>query len=223
MGPSKCSRCKKAYYCCSQHQRLHWQYHKLACSVEGQSAPAKVKDQPIPEILFPEYEIDMNSEEIENMRSNSKKNIDEEQELKKLKELTASGKAGDFQNISESELEKYTSSCEKVYDKYFRKFRKECDKEPLQIIRYKRSGQVLWISDPEITVKEQLTNVPKCQQCGEERLFEFQIMPQMLNYLKDSNVDWGVIAVYTCPKSCPLPKEKGYVAEFCIKQDIVNN
>lgn len=95
--------------------------------------------------------------------------------------------------------------------------------DPLQIIRYKRNGQVLWIADTEYTIKEQSCNIPKCELCGGERQFEFQIMPQMLNYLKDANVDWGVIAVYTCSKSCPLPNDKGYVEEFCIKQDIVNN
>ncbi|XP_037806676.1 programmed cell death protein 2 [Lucilia sericata] len=224
VGPLKCGRCKKANYCGAPHQRLHWKIHKLTCTTED-SVSAKAQHQPIPEILFPEWEIDINTDEDVNNDTTKdlKSDIDEEQELKKLEQLTASGKAGEFQNLPESELEKYTKGSEEIDDKYFRKFRKECDKDPMQIIRYKRNGQVLWIADTETTIKEQLYNIPKCGLCGAERVFEFQIMPQMLNYLKDSNVDWGVIAVYTCPKSCPLPKDKGYVEEFCLKQDIVNS
>ena len=27
-----CSACKKAYYCCVEHQKEHWKQHKLECS-----------------------------------------------------------------------------------------------------------------------------------------------------------------------------------------------
>ncbi|KAJ2442223.1 Programmed cell death protein 2 [Coemansia sp. RSA 2440] len=51
------------------------------------------------------------------------------------------------------------------------------------------------------------TNVPACEACGTDRQFEFQIMPQMLNYLNlDStdphSIDWGTLLVFTCPVSC---------------------
>lgn len=222
LGPLKCGRCKKANYCGAPHQRLHWKYHKLTCSTD-ENAEVKATNEYIPEILFPEFEIDINclADEESRRLDNAAKN--EEQEMQKLQDMMAKGKAGVFQDLPESELEKYTQSSEQIDDKYFKKFRKECNKEPLQIIRYKRNGQVLWIADTEKTVKDQLINIPKCELCGEERQFEFQIMPQMLNYLQDSNLDWGVIAVYTCPKSCALPADKGYVEEFCIKQDIINN
>ncbi|KAG4071034.1 hypothetical protein HA402_001471 [Bradysia odoriphaga] len=45
-----------------------------------------------------------------------------------------------------------------------------------------------------------------------------QIMPQMLNHLKDIGLDWGVMNVYTCEKSC---SSSGYIREFVYKQDIV--
>jgi hypothetical protein len=32
----KCGRCKAAYYCCANHQRLHWPEHKLACAKTGE-------------------------------------------------------------------------------------------------------------------------------------------------------------------------------------------
>lgn len=41
----------------------------------------------------------------------------------------------------------------------------------------------------------------------------------MLNNLKDITLDWGVIAVYTCERSCST---SGYIREFVHKQDIVH-
>lgn len=44
-------------------------------------------------------------------------------------------------------------------------------------------------------------------------------MPQMLNSLKNYDLDWGVILVYTCKNDCDVNSK--YVKEFCFKQDIV--
>lgn len=51
-------------------------------------------------------------------------------------------------------------------------------------------------------------------------IFYFQIMPQLLNSLKNDNLDWGIINVYTCEKSCDTKSK--YVKEFIFKQDILN-
>lgn len=221
LGPLTCGRCKMVNYCGQYHQRLHWKYHKQCCSTD-RSSKSNIKEEPIGEVLFPEWEIDMNTDDENDQEdSHNKSEVDEELELRKLEKLQASGKAGEFQNLPESELEKYTKGSEEIDDKHFRKFRKECDKASKQIIRYKRNGEPLWIANIEGTTKEQLSNIPKCELCGEQRVFEFQIMPQMLNYLEDRNIDWGVIAIYTCLKSCCLPLNKGYAKEFCIKQDII--
>lgn len=46
-------------------------------------------------------------------------------------------------------------------------------------------------------------------------------MPQLLNSLKNENIDWGTLAVYTCEQSCD-PADCGYAREFVYKQDVVN-
>lgn len=47
-------------------------------------------------------------------------------------------------------------------------------------------------------------------------------MPQLLSYLKADrlgrSVDWGVLAVFTCAKSCG--RGTGYTEEFVWKQDV---
>ncbi|EDS36241.1 pcdc2/rp-8 [Culex quinquefasciatus] len=84
-----------------------------------------------------------------------------------------------------------------------------------QILRYDRKGDPLWLSP---VVPE---SIPACDQCGGPRKFEFQIMPQLLNSLKNENIDWGTLAIYTCEQSCD-PADRGYVREFVYKQDVVN-
>jgi len=87
----------------------------------------------------------------------------------------------------------------------------------------RQQQQPLWIS-PKNQID--LENVPKCKYCGGQREFEFQIMPQLLNYLnidhfeKDS-LDWGIIACYTCSGSCG-DGSKAYFEEFAHCQNIID-
>ncbi len=45
------------------------------------------------------------------------------------------------------------------------------------------SGDVLWVSDDAVP---QAADIPNCAKCGAARQFEFQVLPQLLNYLKVS-------------------------------------
>lgn len=61
----------------------------------------------------------------------------------------------------------------------------------------------LWVSSDK---QPKPTDIPACA-CGAPREFEFQIMPQLLFFLKvDSKakdaLDWGTLVVYTCKESC---------------------
>jgi pre-rRNA-processing protein TSR4 len=67
--------------------------------------------------------------------------------------------------------------------------------------------------------------IPMCERCGSERTFEFQIMPQLLNYLKlneldPDSLDFGTLIVYTCSKSCKIPAEMAFgQEEYLWRQD----
>lgn len=105
-----------------------------------------------------------------------------------------------------------------------------------QVLRYDRGGDPLWVSD-RYTLKAD--KVPNCDLCNSRRIFEFQvndcqsmtsrkyftnvgpftqIMPQMLNSIKEAAFDWGIINIYTCENNCNIGT--GYVKEYCFKQDI---
>ena len=118
-------------------------------------------------------------------------------------------------------------------DKHFLRFQKRIAAEPNQVLRYARvdgrdrgaAPSPLFASDLGQIQPETIEN---CSLCGQKREFEFQILPQMLNYLgvddtqKDA-LDWGSLFVYTCPKSCPIDDANGsaYVVEQVFKQDFV--
>lgn len=86
-----------------------------------------------------------------------------------------------------------------------------------QVLRFDRKGTPLWITDQN---RLDAADVPNCERCGSKRVFEFQIMPQLLNHLKQPDLDWGIIAVHTCESSCAT--DVAYTPEFVYKQDIVD-
>lgn len=209
-GPLSCGRCKKAKYCCQAHQKLDWKHHKVSCKLEG-SDPM---ESPLSNVLLPEFELVMEPEPSESV--NKGKETEEEANARRLKEfetLQEEGKAGDFKDLPEAELAQYAQTADDVDDKTFSKFKKRIQRSPEQVLRYHRNAEPLWITEwSEI-------EVPSCENCGFERTFEFQIMPQLLNNLKDDRLDWGVLAVYTCKNDCSV-LGGGYCKEFLIKQDI---
>lgn len=105
-------------------------------------------------------------------------------------------------------------------DHIFQKFKSKIALEPEQILRYGRGIKPIWISGENIPQEK---DIPDCP-CGAKRIFEFQVMPQLLNHLKADrlgrSIDWGVLAVFTCAESCSLGS--GYTEEFVWKQDVTD-
>lgn len=197
-GEKHCSKCKEAVYCCREHQVLDWKEgHKQACC-SGSNDYSNSK------CLFPEFIIAMEFEQKQ------EKVVNEEEEMETFKTLEAEGKTGSLKEVSEEELEKHVDF--KV-DKVFSHFKKQISTYPEQIIRYERGGKPLLIAK-EPTPE----SIPPCEHCGSARQFEFQIMPQTLVVLKEADVDWGVLLVYTCKNSCT--NSSGYKREFVFKQDV---
>lgn len=116
--------------------------------------------------------------------------------------------------ITEADLKDFE---ETKQDKRFEKFKKTIELYEEQILRYERHGKPVWISDYQVFDS---SKVPNCV-CSGRRTFEFQIMPQMLNYLGNYDLDWGVITVYTCENDCDIDGK--YVHEYPIKQDIMHS
>ncbi|KFQ62059.1 Programmed cell death protein 2, partial [Pelecanus crispus] len=176
------------------------------------------------EFLFPEYEILIAPEEPESPADSSidpddeQGAVDTSEDLEEQKELGATGSAGEaFQALDEETLEAMAKH-ETEEDKIFQMFQEQIAAEPEQIIRYCRGGEgPIWVSGDNIPEEK---DIPNCL-CGAKRIFEFQIMPQLLNHLQvDSlgeSIDWGTLVVYTCADNCGEGNK--YLEEVIWKQD----
>ena len=159
-------------------------------------------------LLMPLYKIDMGGDDDKEIDDN----VDEEKELEELRKVQDNIGQG---NLAAGELEEFANRKEE--DKNFKRFQKVVQAAPEQIIRHQRGAVPLWVTTDNVP-----TEIPPCQYCGSSRIFEFQIMPQLLSFLNlDSvgqSVDWGTLAVYTCEKSCD--QDEAYKHEFMWKQVI---
>ena len=97
-------------------------------------------------------------------------------------------------------------------DKQFLKFQKRIELAPTQILRYNWIDKDTECEGPLFVAEVEEFEVPDCE-CGAPRKFEFQIMPQLLNYIGD-RVDWGTILIYTCSVECSMGNG-GYAKEYC--------
>ncbi|KAM4695285.1 programmed cell death protein 2 [Discoglossus pictus] len=212
LGPKTCSGCHKVNYCSKAHQVMDWKVqHKKVCKEHSDVSGAIVPDYGF---LFPEYEIVTEPEESDSGCRDEDIEPDEDVEA-----VTTSGIETyvDGLSLDESELEAMAKH-ETKDDLVFNNFKKRIALEPEQVLRYCRGGEPLWISHQNVPLEK---DIPNCQ-CGAKRIFEFQIMPQLLNHLKvDSlgeSIDWGVLAVFTCADNCNA--EKQYAPEFLWKQEV---
>uniref|UniRef100_A0A4X2LVJ4 Programmed cell death protein 2 n=1 Tax=Vombatus ursinus TaxID=29139 RepID=A0A4X2LVJ4_VOMUR len=199
LGPKVCSKCHKAHYCSKDHQTLDWKLgHKQSCTTSDNLNSA-IPDH---EFLFPEYEVVIETEDD---------CIPEGLEKCENSELI-----GNMDEALEAELDSIAKH-ESKEDKIFQKFKTHIALEPDQILRYGRGIDPIWISGENIPQEQDIPNCP----CGARRIFEFQVMPQLLNYLKADrlgrSIDWGTLAVFTCVENCNLGTK--YKEEFIWKQD----
>lgn len=206
-----CGKCKNISYCGQYHQQIDWKIHKKFCGQDSFSKTSRIESS----YLFPEYEIVIEMEDDETNTNKNKIESDKEAATRRLREyedMIKGGKIVHNNDITEDDLKEFDESKE---DKAFGNFKKAIEKYPSQVIRYNRGLEPLWISSIGILNK---SDIPNCSNCNGQRSFEFQIMPQMLNDLKNYNLDWGIIAIYTCEKDCNTNEK--YIHEFCYKQDV---
>lgn len=63
-------------------------------------------------------------------------------------------------------------------------------------------------------------SIPNCENCGAARIFEFQINNTLLSFYPQlSELNWGVLCVFSCKNSCFSKKGNGFLEEFVFIQE----
>ncbi|KAL8530383.1 hypothetical protein ACS0TY_007426 [Phlomoides rotata] len=186
-GDKICSSCKRTRYCSGKHQEAHWRFGKSShkdlcrqletCGTESEFAASNS--------LWPVYEI-TNEDECD---------LDEEMsnDNQPSSSLITRRLTDDTYNEGPADKRSWAS------------FEERISRSPDQVLRYSSSAQAkpLW---PVFSGRPSKVDIPKCQNCGGTRAFEFQILPQLLYFFNVKNdqdsLDWATIAVYTCEASC---------------------
>ncbi|CEG35926.1 programmed cell death protein 2 [Plasmopara halstedii] len=219
-----CSACHVAQYCSKEHQKDHWTVggHNRTCSqcLETQSYTEcdEAREKMITQgskWVFPEHylEIDHEPDTSEVMNEYEAKLLADFEQTKDVEEDKMD------MNVTQRELNEalgHSTDHDPQYVRFLTRIALSKD----QVLRYSRwNDAVLWVHSKGMVNG----NVPPCEMCGSERKFEFQILPQLLNYLNVDNesslgaitsrsCEWGTLVVYSCTQSCSV--ENACVQEF---------
>mmetsp|Transcript_29668 Transcript_29668/g.114230 ORF Transcript_29668/g.114230 Transcript_29668/m.114230 type:complete len:358 (-) Transcript_29668:1939-3012(-) len=189
----RCAKCSQAWYCSKACQTFDWRIgHKRYCgSLEnGRGEEGRTRWRFEESLLVMEDEVAADDA---------------------VQEGTAPpASIGTLQDAAEDELPEDSF---KTADADLLEFQARVAREPEQVVRFCREGRVLWpFSEGKLS-----KSPPACESCGGVRTLEFQVMPQLLYFLKADNygIDFGTLAVYTCKDSCDI---EGYVPEYVFRQ-----
>ena len=214
----KCAKCK-VLYCSKEHQLFHWRIsHQKECSV---SLPTLIDplDDRILSILFKEMEILTEPEEYEG--NDGEEIFDVESEMDHNKHVEREEKQN---KISEGKEEEDSAIVQ--FEGQLDAFQKRIKKYPDQVLRYNKekgedvSGFPIW---PYKTNIPDNVDIPDCENCKSPRIFEFQILPQLIYFISSSNdlkdinsIDFASVTCYTCSQDCVYKK-----GNSCYMQDFV--
>jgi len=149
-------------------------------------------------------------------------------------------------NINKSRDDQaHDEESDRTYRRFMRRVRMGGSDQVIRYQRWTRDGPLIlhagsYPGPVRLDGTSTLPAIPSCPKCGAERLLEFQVMPQLLHFLKvgggsivdsssvneDGNtethksIDWGTLDVWTCTASCDQPSGElgGYLEEYVTRQ-----
>jgi pre-rRNA-processing protein TSR4 len=199
-----CGKCHKRHYCSQGHQVWDWKMgHKQCCGKEGKEPTRSFGDdnlivlkRMVMETEEEKYEFD--KESVAELASANSALVSLETRSK-LMPLTP----------EETKMMENSKKADSTFVKFQHRTRDNQD----QVLRYAFGAKKpLWVNSEN----QLIGNPPNCKRCGAKRVFEFQIMPQLLFFLKvdlreETAMDWNSLIIYSCERSCDA--EDGYVSE----------
>lgn len=181
---------------------------------------------------YPHYYLDADYETLDNatpaLPANAR--IVEDMDIDAMED---SGKA----SSSSKDTEDTKAAFESAMDTAFQKFADRLAHNPEQVLRYEFAGQPLLYNKNDAVGKrlappssatenakvQTKSRMPRCDNCGAERVFELQLTPYAIVELEAEELglegmEWGTVILGVCAKDC-VPSgvkagEVGYVEEW---------
>ncbi|KAG9202241.1 hypothetical protein G6514_004679 [Epicoccum nigrum] len=181
---------------------------------------------------FPHYSLDAEYETLDASAPAVPQNV-------RIMDIDSEGGAGSGSSGGGGKEDK--EIYESAHDAVFQKFADRVGQNPEQILRYEFKGRPLLYSDADavgkalahaaengagdakVKVAGAKAGIPRCANCGAERVFEVQLTPHAITELEAEEMsldgmEWGTIIVGVCGKDCKpadVPEgEVGYVEEW---------
>ena len=120
---------------------------------------------------------------------------------------------------------------ESSLDKTFVKFSECLAQNPEQVLRYEWNGTPLLYSRTDAVGRKladstsksttgSRSGMPRCEQCGEDRVFELQLVPGAINALEEQvdgsdSMEWGTIILGVCRQNCGRLGDVVFREEWC--------
>jgi pre-rRNA-processing protein TSR4 len=191
-GAYSCQKCKKEHYCSKAHQRMHWKIHKNICSksdttVESNGEKEEIEmememdiglDMKTVPALYPEYDLIV---EPEVLVKDSSAAVESSTTIWEDAHTKGGQDEKEDLNLRQKDYDEALGTNERdpEYLKFLSRVRRGGSEQVLRYGRWEAHFEALPISIEAKTKYEP----PICENCGCERKFEFQIMPQLLHFL----------------------------------------
>jgi pre-rRNA-processing protein TSR4 len=210
-----CSQCKHLWYCSKAHQLADWQAgHKGKCSAEKLDDSVRSFG---PRFRYKELVIETEEEE-------SPLESEDGGEHSSTALITAPGEEAKLTTTMvgpNAQVDPLLQQLQKT-DVALSRFQQRTAHDPDQILRYCfGASKPLWVHSASQLVGQP----PNCESCGSKRVFELQLMPQLLFYLDleaagdDTAMDWSTIVIYSCERSCSPPTGHAFLKEVAFVQN----
>ena len=197
-APSVCSKCKLVSYCSREHQAKDWKDHKRCCAVPLKTVEVGTENN---SSIFPEFDLSISAEILEDLEKVDalNKSVLEASIWENATEVEVDDGSDDEDEKTDAELTQTdyntalgNEASDTVYTKFMERIRRGGSNQVLRYIRWDDIEGPLTLSSSDTStsvngrnkVIEQIGNTELCLCCGSKRRFEFQIMPQMLHYLR---------------------------------------
>lgn len=222
----KCGGCRQVSYCSKECQVVDWKGgHREECGhgVGGNGGREKW--------MWREWEIVTDVHPTPPCSDSDDDSDSDGEGAEYGGQVEGKGIGGTFQDADGDELPEDLFKGKRKRDPVFEKFQQIVGLDKAQVIRYERGGRPLVVRKGK-----DVDAVGKCDRCGAERVFEMQIMPQLVWYLGGGvgraegkggsmgevarrlkeDMEWGTILIYSCERSCQIGEK--YESEVAFVQ-----